>query len=108
MLEKCLKELYIIPFSNYLQSNRLYTPSQSVFLPGDSCISQLLSIIHEVQTAFDENLTVDVRGIFLEKSKALDKVWHDGISLKADGIEGELISLLKSYLEKSCLTWSNI
>ena len=33
---------------NYFQSNRLFTPSQSGFLPGDSCIAQLLSIIHEI------------------------------------------------------------
>ena len=70
-------------------------------LPGDSCIAQSLSIIHEIQTAFDENLTVDVRGIFLDLSKAFDKVWHDGIifKLKAYGVEGELLSLLKNYLE---------
>ena len=86
---------------NYFQSNRLFTPSQSGFLPGDSCIAQLLSIIHEIQTAFDENPTVDVRGVFLDISKAFDKVWHDGIifKLKAYGAEGELLSLLKNYFE---------
>ena len=86
---------------NYFQSNRLFTPSQSGFLPGDSCITQLLSIIHEIQTVFDENPTVDVRGVLLDLSKAFDKVWHDGIifKLKAYGVEGELLSLLKNYLE---------
>ena len=86
---------------NYFQSNRLFTPSQSGFLPGDSCIAQLLSIIHEIQTAFDENPTVDVRGVFLDLSKGFDKVWHDGIifKLKAYGVEGKLLSLLKNYLE---------
>ena len=49
---------------NYFRSNRLFTPSQSGFLPGDSCIAQLLSIIHEIQTAFDGNATADVRGVF--------------------------------------------
>ena len=40
-------------------------------------------------------------GIFLDISKAFDKVWHDGIifKLKAYGAEGELLSLLKNYLE---------
>ena len=86
---------------NYFLSGRLFTPSQSVFFSGDSCIAQLLSIIHEIQTAFNENPIVDVRGIFLDISKAFDKVWHDGIifKLKAYGIEGELLSLLKKYLE---------
>ena len=86
---------------NYFQSNRLFTPSQSGFLPGDLCIAQLLSVIHEIQTAFDENPTVDMRGVFLDLSRAFDKVWHDGIifKLKAYGVEGELLSLLKNYLE---------
>ena len=86
---------------NYFQSNRLFTPSQSGFLPGDSCIAQLLSIIHEIQTAFDENPTVDVRGVFLDISKAFDKAWQDGIifKLKSYGVECELLSLLKNYLE---------
>ena len=52
--------IYNSLFNNF-QSNRLFTPSQSGFLPGDSCIAQLLSIIHEIQTAFVENLTVDAR-----------------------------------------------
>ena len=86
---------------NYCQSNRLFTPSQSGFLPGDSCIAQLLSIIHEIQTVFDENPNDDVRGVFLDISKAFDKVWHDGIIFKskAYGVEGELLSPLKNYLE---------
>ena len=86
---------------NYFLSNKLFTPSQSGFLPGDSCIVQLLSTIHEIQTVFDENATVDVRGVFLDLSKAFDKVWQDGIifKLKAYGFEDELLSLLKNYLE---------
>ena len=75
-------------FFNYFQSNRLFTPSRSVFLQGDLCIAQLLSIIYEIQTAFNENPTADGREVFLEVSKALDKVWHDGIifKLKAYGV----------------------
>ena len=59
---------------NYFQSNRLFTPFQPGFLPGDLCIAQLLSIIHEIETAFDENPTVDVGGVLLNTSKTFDKV----------------------------------
>ena len=61
----------------------------------------MLSIIHEIQTTFDKNPTVAVRGVFLDILKAFDKVWHNGIifKLKAHGVEGELLSLLKNYLE---------
>ena len=49
---------------NYFLKNRLFTPSQSGFCPRDSCIAQLLSISHEIQTAFDENPTRDVSGVY--------------------------------------------
>ena len=41
---------------NHFVSNKLFTSSQFGFLPGDSCIAQLLSIIHEIQTSFDRDL----------------------------------------------------
>ena len=58
-------------------------------------------MVHEIQTAFDETPTRDVRDFFLDISKAFDKVWHDGFifKLKAYGIEGELLSLLENYLQ---------
>ena len=58
-------------------------------------------MIHEIHSAFDENPTVDARVVFLDTSKAFDKVWHDGIifTLQAYGVEDDLLSLLKKYLE---------
>ena len=80
---------------NHFVSNKLFKPSESVFLPVDSCISQLLSIIHEIQTSFHSNLPVDVRGVFLDISKTFDKVSRKGLlyKLKSYGVEGELLSL---------------
>ena len=86
---------------NYFKDNKLFTPSQSGFLPGNSCIAQLLSVIHEIQTAFDSSPAVDVRGVFLDISRAFDKVWHIRLlfKLQAYGVDGELLSLLENYLE---------
>ena len=39
-------------------------------------------IIHEIRTTFDNNPIADVRGVFLDMSKAFDKVWHDGLIFK--------------------------
>ena len=59
---------------NHFLSNKLFTSSQSRFVPGDPCIAQLLSMIHKTQTAFDNNPPIDVRGVFLDIFKAFDKV----------------------------------
>ena len=73
-----------------LTENDLLSPNQSGFRSGDSCINQLLSINHEILNAFDKGL--EVRGIFLDISKAFDKVWHDGLifKLRQNGISGDL------------------
>ena len=67
---------------NYFKSNKLFTPSESGFLLGDPSIAQLLSKIHEIQTVFDNNPIVDVRGVFLDISKAFDKLWYDVLVFK--------------------------
>ena len=71
-------------------------------MPGDSCIFQLLSIVHEINSSLDCNPTIVVRDIFLDISKEFDKVWHEGLLFKVEpyGIGGELLNLFKDYLQE--------
>ena len=73
--------LYLLSVENLLQGNETFTlflannllaPNQSGFKPGDSCINQLVSITHETYSSFDDGF--EVRGDFLDISKASDKV----------------------------------
>lgn len=83
---------------SFLLTNKLLSKNQSGFRPGDSTINQLLSITTEIFNAF-ENLD-ETRAVFLDISKAFDKVWHEGLcfKLKQNGIDGNLLKLLSSFL----------
>ena len=84
----------------FLTENERISSNQSGFKPGDSYVNQLVSITHEIYKSFDEGH--EVRGAFLDISKASDKVWHDGIILKLtqNGISGNLLKLLRDLLSE--------
>ena len=92
---------------NHLISNNLLTKYQSGFRPGDSTTNQLLFLVHSIHNSFDHNESREVRSVFLDISKAFDKVWHTGLlfKLKQNGIDGKLLSLMASYLSdrKQCV-----
>ena len=84
----------------YLQENKLLSNNQSGFRKGDSCISQLIAITHNLYKSFDGNPSLDTRGVFLDISKAFDKVWHKGLlhKLKCYGVEGDFYNIIENYL----------
>ena len=83
---------------NILLENNLISPNQSGFKPEDSCFNQLLSITHKIYNSFYKEL--EVRSVFLDISKAFEKVWHRGLLFKLSGICicGNLFDLLCSFL----------
>ena len=95
---KIFEKLIFNEMFKFFIENDLISPNQSGFKPGDSCINQLLSIIHDIYKSFD--CGYEVRGVFLDISKAFDKVWHDGIifKLEQNGISGKLHKLLHDFL----------
>ena len=83
----------------YIFNNNFIHEKQSGYTRGDSTIKQLISITHEIYKAFDSGH--EVRAIFLDISKAFDKVWSKGLihKLKVIGVEGEILDILSSFLE---------
>ena len=84
----------------FVEESNLLCPHQSGFHSSDSSQSQLLSIVHDICASFDQLPTLEVTANFLDISKAVDKVWHEGLLFKLEhvGISGNLLSLLKSFL----------
>ena len=96
---KILERLIFNQMFSFLIENNLISSNQSGFKSGDSCIKQLLSTTHEIYKSFGNGF--EVRGVFLNISKAFNKVWHEGIifKLKQNGISGKLLSDLSDFLK---------
>ena len=55
VFSKVLERLIFNSLFYYFIQNKLFTECQSGFIPGDSCVAQLLSIMHEIYKSFDCN-----------------------------------------------------
>ena len=98
---KIFEKLIFNALYSFFDDRKLLNPCQSGFKKNGSCINQLVSITYEIYSAFDCNPSLEVRGDFLDLSKACDKVWHDGLiyKLKSLGISGILLKLIQNYLD---------
>ena len=94
ILEKIVyKRLY-----EYLIDNNLLIEQNSGFKRKDSTVNQLLKFVHQIYQ--DINSGKDTCLVFLDVSKAFDKVWHKGLlfKLRQLGIAGTLYDWLEHYL----------
>ena len=99
-MSKILEKIVYKRLYEYLTDNDLLTKQNSGFKKNDSTINQLLKIVHQIYQ--DINDGKDTCKVFLEVSKAFDKVWHEGLTFKIKqmGITGCLFEWLKSYISQ--------
>ena len=101
----------------FLTKNEVMSHSQSGFKPGDSCINQLLCITHDIFQSLNDGL--EARGIFLDISKAFNRVWHEGLlfKLKQNAVSGNLLNVITDFLNQrkqtvvlngQHLPWTNV
>ena len=84
----------------FFTDHSLISLNNSGFKPEDSYINQLISITHNKYISFNERN--EVRGFFLDISKAFEKVWLEGLLFKLkqngqNGITGELVNFTKDF-----------
>ena len=97
---KLFEKMIYNSLNRFCEYNNILNTNQSGFRSGDSCIYQLINITHDVFQSFDSNPSLEVRGVFLDISKAFDRVWHKGLwfKLKSIGVNGKLYKLIESFL----------
>ena len=100
---KIFEKILFDSLYTYVTTNRLISWRQSGFIKKDSTINQLVSIVEMIRKSFEEEPTEEVKRIFLDISKAFDKVWHEGLifKIKQNGITGDFLNILKSFFIKS-------
>ena len=114
---KAMEKIVFQELYKYCEENGLLTWRNSGFKPNDSTVNQLISIIHRIHNSIEQGH--DVCMVFLDVSKAFDRVYHEGLIFKLQqiGIDGQLLAWFKHYLsnrkqrvvvngQKS--TWCNI
>ena len=69
---KILERLIYNKMFEFFTENELISHNQSGFKTGDSCMSQLLCITHDIYQSLDDGL--ETGAVFLDISKAFDKV----------------------------------
>ena len=62
----------------------------------------MLEITHNIFSSSDCNQTLETKAVFLDTSKAFDKVWHEGLifKLQSMGISDNLLNLMNSFLSE--------
>ena len=99
IIGKIFERLLYNQMFEFFIRNDLISQNQSGFKSGDSCMNQLLAITHEIYKSFDAS--INVRAVFLDISKAFDKVWHKGLlyKLRQNSISGNLLETLTDFLK---------
>ena len=98
MVVKVFERIVFKYVYNYFKDNFIISIYQSGFLPGMSTVTQLLEVYHSFCKAVDEEK--EIRVVFLDISKAFDRVWHKGLIYKLHrcGIRGRLLLWFRDYL----------
>jgi hypothetical protein len=97
-ISKIFERIIYNKLYSHLKTNKLLDVNNSGFQENDSSILRLLSLTDTIFQSLDNQ--DEVLLVFLDISKAFDRVWHEGIlyKLKQAGIHGILLQWFESYL----------
>ena len=96
---KIFEKLIFDVMYEFLNKNNLLIPKQSSSDQGTLLISSSPSLTKYMKHSMN---THPESAIFLDISKAFDKVWHEGLifKLKSSFVSGKLLDLIKNFLSE--------
>jgi hypothetical protein len=96
LVSKVLERCVLMHVRDHLY--RFFSPTQHGFLPGRSCVTQLLTVLDHIGQNLDTGKQTDV--IYLDMSKAFDKVCHPLLlhKLKQHNVSGRVFDWFNAYL----------
>jgi len=94
-MSRILEKIMCRSLYEYCVSHELLIRANLGYKRNDSTVNQLRAINHNIYKSLDSGK--DVCAIFLDVSKAFDKIWHEGLlfKLRKFGITGTLFTLLE-------------
>ena len=97
-VSKCLEKIVYKRLYEHCVDNSLLIENNSGFKHNDSTVNLLLSITYRIYKSIDDG--TDICVVFLDVSKAFDKVWHEGLvfKLKELGVSGSVLNWFRDYL----------
>lgn len=95
---KCMEKIVRRSLMQHMLDNNLLSAQQHGFVPGRSCITQMLEVLDKWTEAVDQGETIDV--VYLDFAKAFDTVPHRRLMLKLQsyGVQGKVLGWIDDFL----------
>ncbi len=97
-ISKVMERIVYNALYSFLKKFGLLTERNSGFKEKDSTVNQLIHLCNRIYKGLDDSK--DICLVFLDVSKAFDKVYHPALlqKLKILGVSGKLLTWISSYL----------
>ena len=85
---------------DFTDTRNIILAYESVLCDGEFSVYQLTSIFHELYNAYYKNHSLELTEVFLDISKAIERVWHKAMldKIKCMDIDGNFSKLVESFL----------
>ena len=94
LMERIIRDQIV----KHMSRNDFFSPFQYGFVSGKSCVTQLLEFLDDITESLDQGGDIDI--IYLDFSKAFDKIPHKKLMKKTIGygIRGKIYKWVKEFL----------